>query len=68
MLDAHERNNPDGYNEVIVSSAYWMAQLPGIIEGFISGRGGNDIASEAHRQFMERYGLSDEQVPLLGWL
>lgn len=68
MLDAYGRNNPDGYNEVIVSSAYWMSHLPNIIEAFISGHGANNIASGAHQQFLAKYGLTDEQVPLLGWL
>ena len=51
------------YNEVIVSSAYIAAQLPGIIEAvfYINDRA---AAQKAHQQLREKYGERVAATPL----
>ena len=66
MLTEQQAYNARGYNEVVVSSYYWTDHLPGIIEAFISGHGGNDISYQAHQAFLAMYNLDPMQVPLIG--
>jgi hypothetical protein len=68
MLETFERGWQRGnYNEVVVSSQYWMDHLPGIIQAFIPGRGQNNIANRAHAEFLATYGLTAAQVPMVGF-
>ena len=65
MMQQHLAHNARGYNEVVVSSSYWVDHLPDIVEAFIVGRGGNDISWSAHAAFRAQYGLTDAEVPLI---
>ena len=61
-----------GYNEAIISSEWFNSRLPGIVEAFWVPNGthanhdatGVDVV-RAHSDFLARFQLSDEQVPLL---
>ena len=59
-------HNARGYNEVVVSSYYWMDHLPGIIQAFIPGHGRNDLSGSARRAFLATYGLDEARVPMVG--
>ena len=61
-----------GYNEVILSSATLNARLPAVVEAFfvVEGAHANHDATgidvvRAHRDFLERYRLTEAEVPLL---
>ena len=62
-----------GYNEIVVGSMWWEANLPWAIEAFIFSNSGWDTnqletltveMKIAHRNFLQYYGLSDDEVPL----
>ena len=48
----------DRYNEVVVSAAFWRAHMPSAVEAILGDEG-------VHRAFLEAYGLSRRDVPLL---
>ena len=68
-----------GYNEAVVDGLSWNANMPNTIEAFFmlegagveltpdKGRGQAGYAREAHRNFLERYDLTEEEVPLLAF-
>jgi hypothetical protein len=66
MVQAYA-NDPDGYNEIIVSAEHWNDHLPRTIEAFFfhCWGGGEAAARDAHRAFQEEFGVSAEEVPLL---
>lgn len=57
-------DHADSYNEVVVSSAYWASQLPGIIEAVVC-RDDCEHARDVHQRFLQRYGQTATQTPLL---
>eukprot|EP00966_Prymnesium_polylepis_P008100 186552-Prymnesium_polylepis.2 len=72
----HEPGFHSGYNEVILNSPGHNAQLPGAVEGFFVPRGQDPVtadlgfgividAVQAHHAFLEEYGVSAEDVPML---
>lgn len=66
-----------GYNEAIVDGWSWNANLPNTIEAFFylegsgveetsdHGRGQAGYARDAHERFLQEYGLTEMEVPLL---
>lgn len=62
-----------GYNEAIVSAEKINAALPAAVEAFFvldegQARNGDGVGvnvGQAHRNFLQKYGLTAEQVPLL---
>ena len=64
MMRVQERSNARGYNEVIVSSAYWDAHLPEIIEAFVFV-GDSTRAAAAHAAFIEAYPALRPPPPLV---
>ena len=63
-----------GYNEVILSAERYNAQLPTSLEAFVVLDRDHAFGSEdgvgidvgrAHRNFLHRYKLSEDRVPLL---
>ena len=65
-----------GYNEIIINSPKLNEQLPQAIMGFFFPKGQSPVTSDlgygimidvvkVHAAFLEEYGLTDEQVPLL---
>ena len=59
------------YNEIIVDSEHWTLELPATIEAFFRsddhgrGRKDDDVAQKQHQKFLQKYGLSRAEVPLL---
>ena len=51
------------YNEIVVDGRYWNRHLPDTIEAFYGDIGSR--GDSAHKQFLEEYGMSSAQVPLL---
>ena len=47
-----------GYNEIVVSAAFWREHMPSAVEAVIGDEG-------VHRAFLQAYGLSKRDVPLL---
>lgn len=56
-----------GYNELVISGEHWEASLPHSVEAFFIVQGGTDIGlgRQVHREFLARYDVSDDVVPLL---
>lgn len=66
-----------GYNEAVVDGLTWNANLPNSVECFFElegrgveatsdrGRSQASYARDAHRRFLNEYGLTDREVPLL---
>ena len=66
-----------GYNEAIVDGWSWNANLPNTVEAFFElegsgvqatpdhGRGQAGYVRDAHRRFLEEYGITNMEVPLL---
>ena len=52
------------YNEVVVDGFFWNEHLPHSIEAILTSPG-DPAAREIHAQFLKRYGLTAEMVPLL---
>lgn len=52
------------YNEVIADGFYWNKHLPHSIEAII-GSPGEPAAQALHAEFLQTYGLSSAQVPLV---
>ena len=50
------------YNEILVDGDHWNAHLPAAIEAFF---GDGMMARSAHQHFLDEFGLTSEQVPLL---
>ena len=54
------------YNEIIIGSMFWEANLPWAVEAFVYAEDKDkERISGAHRRFLDFYGLSSEEVPLL---
>ena len=73
---ARGRGFHSGYNEVILNSPGHNAQLPGAVKGFFVPQGQDPVtadlgfgividAVQAHRAFLEEYGVNAEDVPML---
>ena len=66
---------PCRYNEVIVNSQHELATLPDAIDAFFIVKGTSGVTNlgygyvvdtrKAHQAFLEEYGKSDRDVPLL---
>ena len=54
----------DTYNEAILDGYYWNAQLPHSIEAVLTSPN-NPVLRRMHQQFLRRYGVTAEQIPLL---
>jgi hypothetical protein len=52
------------HNEYIVPRAFWEANLPNIIEAVFC-RTDCGRARQVHQAFLDAYGLTDQQTPLL---
>jgi len=69
----HTRNGHcgSGYNEILVGWAHWEMSLPWGVEAFMYAGGpeawptNEPRARDIHREFLQRYGLSAADVPLL---
>lgn len=65
----HMAGDRTTYNEVVILKEAWEAALPGSIEAvFCVHSDGCHQAREVHRRFLEAYGLSASDVPLLRYL
>ena len=53
-----------GYNEILVDGDWWTAHLPDAVEAFFHG-GESALAREQHRRFLQEFGLTADQVPLV---
>lgn len=53
------------YNEFLLDGNVWDAALPMSIEAFLTSRGDGSMSKRAHDSFLERYGVSSADVPLL---
>ena len=62
-LMARDRYNTN-YNEVILDGAYWNEQLPQSVEAIITSPD-DPQATKIHADFLNTYGLSAEDVPLV---
>ena len=76
VMDAHEKHGPKykfepgfhtGYNEVVIESEAWEAHLPQVVQAFFFVDGGSDEPSirEMHARFLQEYGLTGRDCPLL---
>jgi len=61
-----------GFNEVIISSMYWERALPSAVEAFFYADSERAVTQkqrleirQAHSAFLQYYGLTKEEVPLL---
>ena len=52
------------YNEVVADGSYWNKHLPHSVEAII-GSPGDPAARALHAEFLQTYGLTSEQVPLV---
>jgi hypothetical protein len=52
------------YNEVVVSTSIWVAHLPATIAA-ISFNSGEAKAREVHRAFLQHFGRTAAQTPLV---
>ena len=64
MLRAQLAHNGGGYNEVIVTTAWWDANLPAAIEAVVS-LGDDAKARSVHRAFVREYPDRLGQTPLV---
>lgn len=63
-----EAQKPEDHNEVVLDTSVWVASLPATIEAIYAVPYGDDSHARArgvHRDYLERYGLSAKDVPLL---
>ena len=51
-----------GYNEFKIDGSWWDQHLPDVVEAFV---GDSAEARQQHAAFLDQYGLSADQVPLL---
>ena len=75
VMEQHEKYGPDysepgfhsGYNEVVLESRRWEANLPQAVQAFFFIRGASDEAAirRAHANFLAEYSLAAQEVPLL---
>lgn len=74
MLDWNEGGS--GYNEVIINSAKYNAQLPAVVDAFFILKGQGTVTTNeqdeinidlrrAHRKFLSKYRKTAQEVPLL---
>ena len=63
-IETQLAQNAGGYNEYIISTAYWEANLPSIIEAVMC-RSDCDRARQVHAAYLQAYGLTAEQCPLV---
>jgi hypothetical protein len=55
------------YNEVMLSREVWYARLPHAVQGIALGRGADvDTARRYRRLFTQSFGLSEQELPILG--
>ena len=57
-----------GYNEILMNSSDFMAQLPGSIAAFVynlKGEGKQGITYYRYQQYLKHFNLTDADVPLL---
>ena len=57
-----------GYNELVYSSDTWNTNLPGTVEAFFAVKGTSGSyqwTEQLHRQFLGRYRISADDVPLV---
>lgn len=50
------------YNEILIDATHWTNHLPDAIEAFV---GESDLARQQHQRFLQQYGLTPDEVPLL---
>ena len=75
-----EAQPTDSHNEVVLDASNWVANLPHTIEAFFAVRWPDDLIAsptlhyqraenqnvhQKHREFLEKYGLTSDDVPLL---
>ena len=66
VLEAQYSQSYVTYNEVVVGSMFYEAALPHLVEAFLFvGDWHYGAASAAHSSFLQTFGLSAAQVPLL---
>ena len=54
------------WNEIVLDGHYWTAHNPQAIEAFFGPSGGDDsMAAATRRDFMNEFGLGEEEAPLL---
>lgn len=56
------------YNEFIIDGVTWNKGLPGTIDAFMMGQIGSEGAKQAsahHKAFLDKFGLTADDVPLL---
>ena len=70
----HQPGYHSGYNEASVDGWSWNANLPRTVEAFFylenvgtAGQGQVSYARDAHSRFLREYGVTDFEVPLLGF-
>ena len=57
-----QRGAGGDYSEIIVDGLHLNAHMPDAVEAFY---GAGDTARDQHAKFLEEYGLSKEDVPLM---
>ena len=59
------------YNEIVVDGGHWTSNLPHTIDAFFRsddhgrGRRNDNVARDQHVRFLNEYGLTEAEVPLL---
>ena len=62
----HSTQHGRTYNEVVIDGLYSNRNLPSSIEAFVASPGDNvGLLRRTHQNFLDEYGLSAHQVPLL---
>ena len=56
-------NDPSRYNEVVIDYRYYQRHLPHSVEAFWGDEGDHAV----HAAFLEYYGLTSRDVPLLSY-
>ena len=63
MSSLFERaSTSEEYNEMVLDTQHWQSALPQCIEAFV---GVDEKARSAHADFLEEYGLTAADVPLV---
>jgi len=58
--------NGKAYNEVMIDTNHYTSNMPQTLEAFFAPAGGNiEHAATIHAQFLEHFGLTSVEVPLL---
>ena len=63
-MDTQLAQNPDGYNEFVVTAEYWEAHLPDVLEAMVCTFE-CDTAREIHARFLRRYNTTAVDFPLV---